>query len=144
MAGLWERAIASALVLFGAVMIYAASSYKIGSFSEMGPGYFPILIGGLLVIVGLANLAAVWNSSAEFSGLPWQSFLLVFGGILAWAFLVERAGLVPASFALIALATFARPPVNWTKLAVTAVVSSLLSALIFIGGFGLPLKMFVW
>jgi hypothetical protein len=144
MAGLWERAVASALMLFGVVTIYAASSYQIGSFSDMGPGYFPTLIGALLVIIGLANLAAVWNSSVEVSGLPWRSFLLVFGGILAWALLVERAGLVPASCALIALATFARPPVNLIQLVSTAIISSLLSALIFIGGFGLPLKMFVW
>lgn len=144
MTGLWERAIASVLILFGVVIAYAAGSYGIGSLSETGAGYFPRLVGILLAIVGVFNLAACWQSDGDGLHIPWRSFLLVILGILAWTVLVERVGMVPASFVLVTLATIARPPVNPVHLIVTAVTCSLLAALIFIYGFALPLKLFTW
>lgn len=141
---MWERTVATAVVLFAVVMVYLASRYHIGDLSNMGPGYFPVLIGVLLAVVGLVNLLASWPSGEGAPEIPWLAFLLVFGGISIWTFLVERVGLFPASVALIVLASLARRPLNPVQIATTAVVGSLLSALVFIYGFGLPLKIFVW
>lgn len=144
MTSMWERTVATAVLLFAVVMVYLASRYHIGDLSNMGPGYFPVLIGVLLAVVGLVNLLASWHGGEGAPEIPWLAFLLVFGGIAVWAFLVERAGLLPASAALIVLTSLARRPFNPVQIATTAVVGSLLSALVFIHGFGLPLKIFVW
>ena len=144
MTSMWERTVATAVLVFAVVMVYFASRYHIGDLSNMGPGYFPVLIGVLLAVVSMVNLLANWHSGEGAPKIPWLAFLLVFGGIAVWAFLVERVGLFPASVALIVLASLARRPLNPVQIATTAVVGSLVSALVFIYGFGLPLKILVW
>ncbi|WP_442581644.1 tripartite tricarboxylate transporter TctB family protein [Mesorhizobium sp. ASY16-5R] len=141
---MWERTVATAVLVFAVVMVYFASRYHIGDLSNMGPGYFPVLIGVLLAVVGMVNLLANWHSREGAPEIPWLAFLLVLGGIAVWAFLVERVGLFPASVSLIVLASLARRPLNPVQIATTAVVGSLVSALVFIYGFGLPLKILVW
>jgi hypothetical protein len=144
MTNIGGQTVAAAVFLFGVMMSYGASRYEVGDLSNMGPGYFPVLMGTLLALVGLLNLTATWHSNESAPDVPWMAFLLVFGGIFVWALLVERVGLFPASVALIVLTSLARRPVNPFQIATTAVAGSLLSALVFIYGFGLPLKIFVW
>ena len=38
----------------GAFVVWQASTYSIGTVAKMGPGYFPLVLGILLTIVGLA------------------------------------------------------------------------------------------
>jgi putative tricarboxylic transport membrane protein len=144
MTNIGGRAVAVAVLLFGVAMSYVASHYHVGDLSNMGPGYFPVLIGILLAVVGLINLTANFHDEESAPDVPWLAFLLVFGGILVWAFLVERVGLFAASVALIVMTSLARRPLNPVQIVTTAVIGSLLSALVFIYGFGLPLKIFVW
>src|SRR5215831_9872652 len=43
---------------FAAVAIFAARGYSLGSAGRMGPGYFPLLLAGLLAVLGGALIAA--------------------------------------------------------------------------------------
>src|SRR5437764_15391207 len=42
---------------FAAVAIFAARGYSLGSAGRMGPGYFPLLLAGLLASLGGASIA---------------------------------------------------------------------------------------
>jgi hypothetical protein len=41
------------LITTGAVSIFIARDYPFGSMMRMGPGYFPTMLGGILVLFGL-------------------------------------------------------------------------------------------
>lgn len=139
-----ETLAASAVIGFGALAILLSSEYPLGTLEQMGPGYFPMLLGVLTILIGIATLLDVRHSQAPPPEIPWRAFGLVFLGMLAWAFLAENFGLVPASFALIALASLARPPVRLTTVLITSALASALAVAVFIYGFDLPLHAFRW
>ena len=45
------------LIAIGAAAIFVARNYPFGTALRMGPGYFPVVLGGLLIVFGLAVLA---------------------------------------------------------------------------------------
>ncbi len=130
----------------GAFAIWEGSGYAIGTVRRMGPGWFPVALGGLLMAMGLA--LALWGlrrtpTDEEPAERPdWRALAAVAAGLAGFAALVERAGLVPAVFALVALASLAAgPPRPLRILALSAVISAL-AFLIFRLGLGLPLPAF--
>lgn len=139
-----ESVAALAVVLFGGIIAYFGSRYAVGTIDRMGPGYFPVVLGIVTMIIGLATLLEVRKSDAPAPEVPWRAFFFVFAGVLAWALLAERAGLVPASLAVIVLASLARPPVKMTTMILTAILASAGAVLLFIHGFGLPLRAVAW
>ena len=54
--------------LVGAAFAYGATSYNIGTGARMGPGYFPLLLGSILAIIG-ASIALVWFDTTVSSRL---------------------------------------------------------------------------
>ena len=46
------------LIAIGAAAMFIARNYPFGTALRMGPGYFPMLLGGLLILFGLAILAS--------------------------------------------------------------------------------------
>ena len=46
------------LIAIGAVAMFIARNYPFGTALRMGPGYFPMVLGGLLILFGLAILAS--------------------------------------------------------------------------------------
>jgi len=103
------------ILLIGAATAAGSLQYQMGTLARMGPGYFPLLLGGLLVAIGL--LMAVTPDSPDevradseqepFAVIirrhlrPWSA---VVGGMLAFIVLGKHGGLVPATFTLIFVA----------------------------------------
>lgn len=140
----WECSTAFVVVLFGGVMAYFGSRYSIGTLARMGPGYFPVILGLLTMGLGLVTLVKVRTSDAPAPDVPWRVFFFVFLGVLAWALLVERIGLLPSSVILIVLSSLGRRPLHLRTIALTAAIVSVAAVLIFINGFGLPLQPVIW
>jgi hypothetical protein len=76
---------------------------RIGRAFSMGPGYFPLLLGTILIALGLAMAAMSLGKSAEpFDRVPWRGIGLVVGSIVFFAVTVRGLGLA----ASLAIATF--------------------------------------
>lgn len=71
-----------------------------------------------------------------------RAVLTVLCGVAAFAALVERAGLVPATFAAALLAGLAPKDASPARAALLAVVVSVVVALLFIGLLSQPLRAF--
>src|SRR5688572_24364681 len=65
------------LIVSGGTAIYIASNYTFGSSLRMGPGYFPTVLGGLLILFGLYVGATSLRPDAEKLNGPWLPRLLV-------------------------------------------------------------------
>ena len=65
------------LIVTGAVAIFIARNYAFGTSLRMGPGYFPIVLGGLLILFGLYVAAMSLRADAEKLNGPWLPRLLV-------------------------------------------------------------------
>src|SRR6185312_5466733 len=94
----------SLMVLLGLGVILQGTTYEIGALTRMGPGYFPVALGVILVALGLAiAVGAKFVLVGEEKRLPpeWRSWCCVGISIVAFVVLGKYGGLVPASFAIV-------------------------------------------
>jgi len=68
---------------------------------RMGPGYFPLVLGGILVLLGLliVGKGLIPGSSDEerLGNIPWRALLLIVAAVLFFGLTVRGLGLVPAT-----------------------------------------------
>jgi hypothetical protein len=99
---------AAIFLLIGLVGLWVARDYDYGAASEMGPGYFPVLVSALLILIGLV----VGAQSFAVNGPPiepiqWRSALLILAGVVVFGLLIEYAGLVGTVIATVLVAGYA-------------------------------------
>ena len=133
----------------GFVAIKLSFGYKIGTAGHMGPGYVPLLLGSGMAIFGaiigargvVAAILQAKESTADFN--PWnpRPLLSVLMGIVLYGLLIMPAGLIVASFALLACGGQA---IKGQRLAETLVLASVLIAivtLVFVCGIGVRIDL---
>ena len=122
----------------------AYANYDIGRASSMGPGYFPLMLGVILTLMGMGVLAQGLVSPAPGGGrvgaIAWRQLAcilganVVFGALLAGvpALGIPAFGLVVAIFALVPIASLAGGKLVWKEVLILATVLATGSYLTFI------------
>ncbi len=123
----------------------ARTSYPVGTSLNMGPGYFPTAVGGLLTLLGLYTLAHGVLTGTRVDGV-WglRPLALITLGIVAFGFAMDRFGMGPALFALFFLSTLGGHEFKLKEVALLFVVMTVICWTIFIYGLGLPYRLFTW
>jgi hypothetical protein len=131
-------------VLIGLAWAIAAAAYGQGTATRMGPGYFPHAIALALACVGLCSVVRSLRvvDAAPIGRWPWLTIALVLGGVAAFALLLDRFGLIPASLALILLAAGQRLRRRPVELAMLALCITGFVTALFLVALQLPLKLF--
>jgi len=130
--------------LVGVGFSIGATTYQVGTVAEMGPGYFPLVLGGLLAILGLvitARSMLVDERDGSIS-LKLRPILFVLGSVTLFAAMLANAGLVASSLVLVVAGAFASEEFSWKYVVPTALLLIVASYLIFVYGLGLPMP--VW
>jgi Tripartite tricarboxylate transporter TctB family len=94
---------------FGLAFAIGATAYDVGNPVRMGPGFFPLIVGAMLVVIG-AVIAGTRSTDADatpISAPPWRATALILGAILVFGLTVRGLGLVPSIFATSLLASLA-------------------------------------
>ena len=95
----------AATVVFSLAVIYASFEYGLGRGGRIGPGYVPLVIGLLLLALGIVLIARAGRSADPVdTDIAWRQVGLVTLGIVAFALLLDRAGLIVAIIATILIA----------------------------------------
>jgi hypothetical protein len=93
------------MIVIGLCAIKAGASYRIGTLERMDAGFFPVALGILLALTGIAiALAATPPApSAQKKRLPpeWRGWLCIVAGIAAFVVFGQYGGLLPATFAIV-------------------------------------------
>jgi hypothetical protein len=137
-----DRAVGLMLAATGAALGLAAAKYERGLLRNIGPGFFPILIAGVLAALGVVIATRRAGDRVE-SAAPVRSMTrlaAVPAAVIAFALLIESAGLVLAAMALVITSSCARAGGRRRDVALLALVLSLLAVLIFVWGLGVPLS----
>ncbi|WP_162894657.1 tripartite tricarboxylate transporter TctB family protein [Rhizobium terrae] len=94
--------------LFGCLTAALSLQYQMGTVAAMGPGMFPLILGVMLTILGLAILVKGMRGGGEAAkNLPWKPAMLITVSLLAFAFLLLSVGLVAAVPAQVFIALWA-------------------------------------
>lgn len=140
----WEAGAALIVVALGVFWLWHGMSYPLGSLTRMGPGFFPVSVGIVLIGFGVALVFDVRHSETPPPDVQPRPFIAIFAGLLAFAFLLHQFGLVPATVVLIVLSALGDRPVRPLAIVGTAVVVAAIGYFIFLRGFGLQLEAFHW
>lgn len=96
---------AGLMLFIGIGTTIGSLNYGIGTLARMGPGYFPLILGIVLILIGALIIATPLteeDAAYEWSGgRQYRSWIIVIAGMLAFMILGKYGGLVPATFALI-------------------------------------------
>lgn len=132
---------------FGLGTIAVSSSYRLGTAQQMGPGFFPMAVGGIVALIGVVLFvrAALDPDSSEPVG-RWDVHPLVFVilAILAFSVLIDSRGLIAAVAALLVLGRVAGREGRLVELAVMIVVLAAVAYAIFVCGLGIPFRLAPW
>lgn len=146
-----REALASGLLFaLGLGVVIQGSTYNIGTMARMGPGFFPVMLGVLLMFLGVLCLFATGISAEEddeedFSGpSQWRGWLGIVGGVLAFIFLGKYGGLVPAAFGLVFISALGDKDHSLFSAFVLATCVSIAGVLIFSWGLDLQFPIFRW
>ncbi|WP_010140104.1 tripartite tricarboxylate transporter TctB family protein [Oceanicola sp. S124] len=143
------------VVLLGAAIAAGSLNYPLGSVLRPGPGFFPLGLACLLVLMGLGVLieasaeqrrdaapATAPRDDPDEDPFPWGALLGTAIAILIFAMTVEHIGFVPATLILFAICALCERGRDWRRLALAALLISALGTAVFIWGLGLPLNAF--
>ena len=107
-------------------VIVAVRGYPMGNAMRMGPAYFPTVLGGILVLLGVWVVARGIRSGERVKGeWGWKPLLLIALAIVSFGFLMSRLGLVPALIAVFVVSAAAGREFRWKEvLVLTALMSA--------------------
>lgn len=148
-----DRLSAILLVLLGTTVILEGGRYGIGSLRSMGPGFFPVILGVLLVLVGVAigfsapastpsSVAAIARDRPRL--VDWRSWSCILGGVLGFILLGRTLGLAPATFAVVFISALGDRRNNLRDAAFLASGLTIAGALIFHVGLHVQIPLFAW
>lgn len=127
-------------IAFGAfVGIYGYTHYQYGSAVRMGPGYFPVWLGGLQALMGVMVLV----KSVAVAGPPVPKFHLrpmafVLGGTVLYGYILKPAGLVVSTIVLTIVAAMGGHEFKWKEVVALSVALAIFCVLIFVKMLGQP------
>jgi hypothetical protein len=94
------------MILVGLVAAQDVRHYAIGTLRQMGPGYFPLALGALLILLGIliAGTASTGGPTDEEAAMPrneWRGWGCILAGPILFIILGEYGGMLPATFACV-------------------------------------------
>jgi Tripartite tricarboxylate transporter TctB family len=129
-------------IAFAAVAMLTARGYSLGGAGRMGPGYFPMLLGGALGVLGLILVARSLVIAGEVVGrLRLLPLLVIALGVCLFGLAIERLGLLVALIAATAVTAFASRESRPLEVAALALALAIFSAAVFVLALRLPLPL---
>ena len=122
-------------IAFGLAFAIGSLAYNVGSLTDMGPGYVPLVLG--VVLAGLGGLIILKGFIAVEGGEPigrvdWRAVALITAALLFFGITVRGLGVVGALFGATLLAALARSATGIREAVLIAAALTVLSVLIFI------------
>jgi hypothetical protein len=122
----------------GAGAIFIARHYPFGSTLRMGPGYFPMVLSGILIVFGLFIMLRGMRKSEKIQG-HWslRAMIVLPFSIVLFGFLMELAGFIPALVGLVCISAASGREFKFIEILLLSLLLGVLSVAMFIWGLGL-------
>lgn len=123
--------------------IWLALGYRYGTAQRMGPGFFPIWVGGLLGILGFIVTARSFViKGPSIDRIGWRELVVTLIAVAVFGLALTHFGLVAAILALVLVGAMADSAARPLETIALAVLLAAFSVAIFVYLLGLPLQ--VW
>jgi putative tricarboxylic transport membrane protein len=136
------------MIALGLGAAFQGSTYAIGTLSRMGPGFFPVALGVILALAGvaIAITARFEQDAVEAKPRPpeWRAWFCIFASVVAFVVLGKYGGLVPATFAVVFIAALGDRENTPIGAALLALACVLVALVVFHWGLQLQFPLFQW
>ncbi|HTQ00837.1 MAG TPA: tripartite tricarboxylate transporter TctB family protein [Casimicrobiaceae bacterium] len=130
-------------ICLGVAAIWLGSAYTLGTAARMGPGYFPRILGILLIVLGsIVALNGVRTDGPRIPRFYWKPTFIVLGTVVIFGHIVTYLGLAISTVFLIVGASSASHEFRWKESIVIGVLLAALAVGVFI--VGLHLQLPIW
>ena len=128
-------------IAFGLIAIYFGQKLAQGTAVRMGPGYVPRMLSYILLgLGGLICVIALVSKGEPVERLKWKPITMVTIGIVCFALLFERAGLLPALIVLIFISSLGGEEFKLTEVIGNMIALAILCTLVFKVGLGMNIS----
>jgi putative tricarboxylic transport membrane protein len=129
-------------IAVGIAFMVLAYGYRIGTPARMGPGFFPIVLGGILAALGLSlSIPALIRDGVPLPRLGLRPLLAVLVAIVVFALLLQPLGFVLSAVVLVLIGGFADPELRRVESVGLALLLTAFSVAIFVVLLGLPFNL---
>jgi len=104
-----DRALARGLYLIAIALVFGLGSlrYRVGEFRQAGPGLFPLLVSGLLLLLGVITVVRSRFVKPERLDFNFKNLALVLAGMVGLVLLSEHLNMMVAIAFMVFCVTFA-------------------------------------
>jgi len=130
-------------IAFGAFFGISSLGLDLGTTFRMGPGYFPLVLSGMLVVLGVVILIQATRVEGEPLGpIAWRGIAFILPAPIFFGLTVRGLGFVPAIFFTALIAAFASHKMKPGMALILAALLTVFSVAVFSYALGLPFQRF--
>jgi hypothetical protein len=138
-----DLAAGAIFVFIGGFFLIGALNLDIGTAFKMGPGYFPLLLSGLLIAIGFVVMVQSLRTAPESIGaVPWRGLILILVAPIIFGIAIRSLGLAITLPITALVAALASRRIGLPKAIAVAAALSVFCIALFIYALRLPLPLF--
>jgi hypothetical protein len=116
---------------------------NIGTARRMGPGYFPIMLAGILIVFGAAVVfKGIGHQDVARGPLPWRGLAVLLSVPVIFGLLIRPLGMAPVLLITTFITSFASKRMSVLAAIALSVGLTIFCILVFSMALGLPLRVF--
>jgi len=132
-------------IAIGIAAIVIAANYPLGTAARMGPGYFPRILGILLICLGaILMLRALRLQGSPLPRWPWRPTVVVLGSVVLFGAIVNWLGVALSTVVLIATSSAASHEFRAKESLIAGALLAVLAVGVFVIGLKLQLPIWPW
>jgi len=137
------------IILIGLGAVVHSRSYPVDSLMRMGPGFFPLALGILMIVIGILIVGSAFGADADQEGIlpehkEWLGWSCIIASPLVFIFLGEHTGMAPATFGCVFVAAMGDREATWKSAFLLAVGVTVFGVALFSYLLQIPLPIFRW
>lgn len=136
------------MIALGLAAALRGSAYHMGTLSRMGPGFFPVALGVILALAGLAIAISArftqYEGDVEVLPPEWRGWICICASIVAFVVLGKYGGLLPATFAIVFIGALGDRENTLLSAALLASACALVCVVVFWWALQIQFPLFQW
>ncbi len=128
----------------GVAFAWGATNYNVGNAARMGPGYFPLLLGTVLALLGVViafkSMVVPTEGGDKIGAWAWKPLFFIIAANLIFGVLMgglpsiqlSAMGMIAAIYVLTLIASLASEEFKFKEIVILATVLAVMSYLVFI------------
>lgn len=119
----------------------AIATLQVGSASRMGPGYFPLFLSGVLILIGIAVSLQASGRAAAGAAIPWRGVALLTLAPILFGALIDGLGLIATVIIVTMTSAYASRKASFLTSLLLGVVLAAVSVALFTVALGLRIPL---